>query len=100
MYQNETATWLKFELQQIAAESYLDNIDWDSSEETSRRLLLGNNREGFPELGFTRFTGSLAHGQIKEFVQGYDIVDHHANDATRFSATLMKDLSDQNDKIY
>ena len=93
MPQSDTSTWLKFALQQMAAESYLDNIDLHNPEEVTRFLLLGNNREGFPETGFTRFTGTLAQGQAKDFVQRYQIVDHHANDATGFSATLMKDTT-------
>ena len=93
MPQSDTSTWLKFALQQMAAESYLDNIDLHNPEEVTRFLLLGNNREGFPETGFTRFTGTLAQGQAKDFVQRYQIVDHHANDATGFSATLLKDTT-------
>jgi Ca2+-binding RTX toxin-like protein len=93
MPQSDIATWLKFALQQMAAESYLDNIDLNSPEEVTRRLLLGNNREGFPEAGFTRFTGTLVQGQAKDFAQRYQIVDHHANDATGFSATLLKDTA-------
>ena len=49
MPQNDIATWLKFALQQMAAENYLDNIDLNSLEDVTRRLLLGNNREGFSE---------------------------------------------------
>ena len=69
MSQSEIRTWLQFALQQMAAESYLDNINQNSSEDVTRRLLLGNNREGFPEGGFTRFTGTLAQGQAHNFAQ-------------------------------
>jgi hypothetical protein len=66
MPQSDIATWLKFALQQMAAESYLDNIDLNNPEEVARRLLLGNNREGFPETGFTRFM-SEENGDILHF---------------------------------
>lgn len=93
MPQSDIATWLNFALQQMAAESYLDNIDLNNPEEVTRRLLRGNNPEGFPEGGFTRMTGTLAQGQAKDFTQRYQILDHHANDATGFSATLMRDTT-------
>ncbi len=96
MPQSNIATWLQFALQQIAAESYLDHIDLSSPENVTRRLLLGNNREGFPEAGFTRFTGTLAQGQAQAFVQRYQIIDQHANDATGFSATLMQEIGTNN----
>ena len=91
MSQSNISNWLRFALQQMAAESYLNNVDLSSPEQVARRLLLGNNAEGFPEAGFTRFTGTLTHGQAHDFVQRFQIIDHHANDATGFSATLMKD---------
>ncbi len=91
MPQNDISNWLRFALQQIAAESYLNNVDLNSPEQVTRRLLLGNNTEGFPEIGFTRFTGTLAQGQAHDFVQRFQIIDHHANDATGFSATLTRD---------
>ena len=100
MPQSDISIWLKFALQQMAAESYLDNIDLNSLEEVTRRLLRGNNREGFPETGFTRFTGTLEKGQAQAFVQHYQIIDQHASDATGFSATLIKDLSDPTGKTF
>lgn len=91
MPQSNVTTWLQFALQQVAAESYLDGPG------TREQILqLGNNRSGFPETGFTRMTTQ----QAQQFVQRYQVVDHHANDATGFSATLMKDLSDPTGKTY
>ena len=89
MPQSQTTTWLDFALQQMAAESYLND-----SGGLLTQLTRGNNRFGFdpptgPLPGATRFTNVLAD----RFIARYDIVDHHASDATGFSATLMKDLT-------
>ncbi len=58
------------------------------------QLTRGNNGFGFdpptgPLPGATRFTNVLAN----RFIARYDIVDHHASDATGFSATLLKDTT-------
>src|SRR5687767_12229534 len=84
--------WLKFALQQIAAESYLNDIDITSATDVQVALRRGNNAPGNDAThavlpGKTRLTTS----QAQEFTQRYQIVDHHANDATGFSATVMKD---------
>lgn len=91
MPQSQITTWLDFALQQIAAESYLDDPGGLQSQ-----LTRGNNRVGFdpstgPLLGVTRFTNVLA----ERFIAKYDIVSHHADDATGFSATLIRER-DQN----
>ncbi|MFO0707322.1 MAG: hypothetical protein U0412_10775 [Nitrospira sp.] len=92
MSQSEVSAWLQFALQQMAAESYLDGIDWDNAEQVKAQLRLGNNRPGFPQAGATRFTGTINQGlQDQAFVDRYQVVDHHANDATGFSATLMQE---------
>ena len=88
MSSNMTA-WLNFALQQMAAESYLQGIDWQNVLLVKPRLLLGNNNlSGISPTdvdltGKTRFSGVLAD----RFLSQYEIVDHHANDATGFSAT-------------
>ncbi|WP_447983402.1 calcium-binding protein [Nitrospira sp. Nam74] len=88
-------TWLKFALQQMAAESYLDGINLQNEDQVRLRLSDGNNdtRLVHPDPatgelpGKTRFTNVLAD----RFLARYDIIDHHASDATGFSATLMRD---------
>ncbi len=92
MPNNTTSTWLNFALQQMAAESYLDGINLLDNDQVEARLVRGNNRPGFDppsgELpGKTRFTNVLAD----RFLSTYEILDHHANDATGFSATLLRD---------
>ncbi len=90
---NNLAAWLDFALQQMAAESYLQDIDLNTPLQVRSRLLLGaNNVVGTnptdPILnGKTRFTNVLAD----RFLERYRILDHHANDATGFSATLLFD---------
>jgi len=97
MPQNEISAWLQFALQQTAAESYLDGIDWNNAEQVKIQLRLGNNRSGFPESGATRFTGTQTQGlQDQAFVDRYRIVSHHANDATGFSATLIQERGTNN----
>jgi hypothetical protein len=87
MPQSDVSTWLKFATQQIAAESYLDGPG--TLEEI---LVQGNNRTNFPILNYTRLT----QNQAQSFVQQFDIVNHHANDATGFSATLIQERGTNN----
>src|SRR6185503_18554710 len=92
---NEITTWLEFTLQQMAAESYLDGItNLDDRNLVRDRLLLGNNHPLLdPDVrGATKFTDGLA----TRFLDNCRIVDHHANDATGFSATLMREQGTNN----
>jgi Ca2+-binding RTX toxin-like protein len=103
-------TWYDFALLQIAAESYLEGINWDDPDDVLPRLMLGNNdlREDvyvngdletnqlfgrFPEEentdvlpGATRLTAT----QADYVFSNWRIVDHHANDPSGFSATLLE----------
>jgi|CXWL01.1.fsa_nt_gi hypothetical protein len=87
MPQSDISTWLGFALQQIAAESYLDNLNLVNTNELIPALTRGNNHLGFNLTSYTRMPDPVAEG----FVQRYQIRDHHANDATGFSATLLYD---------
>ena len=88
-----TSSWLQSAIQQMAAESYLDG-----EVQLVERLKLGNNNgtgadPNSPLLpGKIRFADQLTSYFVP--LQGaparYQIVHHHANDATGFSATLMK----------
>jgi hypothetical protein len=98
MPQTNITSWLQFAIQQMAAESYLDGFAFNNSNELIRRLKFGNNNAtvlglGNPDdspvlSGKTRLTTI----QAQQFTQRYQILDHHANDATGFSATLMRDM--------
>ncbi len=87
MPESNISLWLRFTQQQIAAESYLHDININDPAAVAAALVRGNNRQGFPEVGFTR----LVQTQADQFAARYQILDHHANDATGFSATLMRD---------
>ena len=109
MPQSNVSTWLAFALQQMAAESYLDGIVLSNNDGIITRLKLGNNNPLLndpedPTLdGATRFidlagvpNASQITGSAQAFVSRYQIVDHHANDATGFSATLMQERGTNN----
>ncbi|MDP3092118.1 MAG: hypothetical protein Q8N04_15700, partial [Nitrospira sp.] len=100
-------TWLNFALQQMAAESYLDQVL--SGRSLVDVLTNGNNNADVIPVG--QFTGatrfvdlagfanaSQVTGSAQAFVSRSDIVDHHANDATGFSATLIRE-KDQNGQL-
>jgi hypothetical protein len=100
MPQSNVTSWLQFAIQQMAAESYLDGFAFSNTNELIRRLQFGNNNQ--PVLGIDpnpdlspNLQGATRFAQIQavEFTQRYDIVSHHASDATGFSATLMKDTT-------
>ena len=100
MPQTEFSGWLQFALQQMAAESYLGGFNFSDTTQLIDRLKFGNNNStvlgltdpNAPTLsGMTRFTTV----QSQQFAQRYQIVDHHANDATGFSATLMRERDAQ-----
>ena len=99
-------TWLNFAIQQMAAESYLDQFL--SGERLLQRVLTnGNNNEDV--ISVDKFTGatrlvdlpnvasaSQITGSAQSFAEQYQIVDHHANDSTGFSATLMREIGTNN----
>ena len=84
--------WLDFALQQMAAESYLDQFVVQGVS-LQQVLIDGNNdRRVIP---LDQFTGKtqFVDLQAQQFTQRYQILDHHANDASGFSATLMRDTT-------
>ncbi|HRI39577.1 MAG TPA: hypothetical protein PLO50_13560, partial [Nitrospira sp.] len=90
----QVRVWLDFALQQIAAESYIHRAQ--SGElglipvlKTGNNNLPGDQSDTPILSGKTRMTAL----QVQQFTQRYQIIDHHANDATGFSATLMKDMA-------
>src|SRR5262245_25726550 len=80
-------TWLDFALQQVAAESYLDGIVLTERTQVVPRLGRGNSPLLGPDDQYIRMTPSQANA----FFDRYEIIDHHPNDWTGFSATLLKD---------
>ncbi len=83
-------TWLEFATQQMAAESYLDQFVVQGVP-LQQVLIDGNNdRRVIP---LDQFTGKTQFTDLpaQQFTQQHQIIDHHANDATGFSATLMQE---------
>ena len=104
----DVTAWLQFAIQQMAAESYLNGFSFSDIDELIRRLKLGNNNNPLADPndpilpGATRFvdlTGvpnaNQVTGSAQAFISRYQIVDHHANDATGFSATILFDTQTQ-----
>lgn len=85
-------TWLDFSLQQFAAESYLHRF-LSGELQLDQVLQFGNNNQPntLPNTAVLPGKTRMTDRQITEFIQRYQIIDHHANDATGFSATLMRD---------
>ncbi|MEO8048301.1 MAG: hypothetical protein ABI684_13545, partial [Nitrospirota bacterium] len=94
-------TWLDFAIQQMAAEAYLDQFTVQGRE---LRLVLRDGNNDIRKVGEDQFavqtrfvdlvgipTASQITGSAQAFVSRYQIIDHHANDATGFSDTLMRD---------
>jgi hypothetical protein len=87
--------WYNFVLQQMAAESYLNDWNILNQDERKIRLNLGNNNYSNPDNlstidilpGATRMTAS----QADYFLRNYEIVSYLPNTASGFSATLMRD---------
>ena len=113
MPQSDISSWMQFAIQQMVAESYLDGFAFSNTNEIIRRLEFGNNNASVlglsnpndsPNLsGKTRFVNlsgvsnaTQITGSAQAFVDRYQIVDHHANDATGFSATLMQERGTNN----
>jgi hypothetical protein len=96
-------TWLDFAIQQMAAEAYLDQFTVQGRD---LRLVLRDGNNDIRKIGEDQFAGQTRFvdlvgvptagqvtGSAQAFVSRYQIVDHHANDATGFSATLLKDTT-------
>ncbi len=97
----QISTWMEFAMQQMATESYLDRFL--SGELAFEKVLkIGNNNLTGDQSDAEVLTGKtrMTTVQAEQFVQRYQIVDHHANDATGFSATLIKDLTDPTGKTF
>lgn len=85
--------WYKFILAQMAADSYLDQLDFADEPELRVRLRNGaNHRDHIAELeregrlGATRMTEVM----IDDFLATWEVIDHIPNDTSGFSATLLK----------
>ncbi len=88
-------TWYDFVLQQMAAESYLN--DWNSLTDDVKkaRLNLGSNNylnpDNLPTKDILDGATHMTANQATEFLNRYTVVNHLANTASGFSATLLFD---------
>lgn len=90
-------TWYDFVLQQMAAESYLDQIGKNGND-APRMLMLGSNNPGYlqdnklplPTAAVLNGNTRMTESQATDFTTRYTIVSHLPNTASGFSATLMK----------
>lgn len=90
-------TWYDFVLQQMAAESYLNQSkDFGGALDMQYVLMYGSNNPAYQGgllqdepllLGATRMTAA----QATDFTTRYTVVSHLPNTASGFSATLMRD---------
>ena len=71
--------WYDVVLQQMAAESYLEGVNFAEAADVEEAIKRGNNRPGFDARGFTRFTDA----QAVEFVRKFAIVDQWSDNPTR-----------------
>ncbi len=85
-------TRLDFALQQMAAESYLDQFVVQGAS-LQQVLVDGNNDRRVTPLDQFAGKSQFTDIQAQAFTQRYQVVDHYANDATGFSATLMQDTT-------
>jgi Ca2+-binding RTX toxin-like protein len=81
-----TRQLLDLALQQVAAESYLHRHNFSDPSQVREALVFGNNYPEFIASGLTR----LPLSEANRFASNLQILSHHANDATGFSATLTR----------
>ena len=91
---NDISVWLDFALQQLAAESYLHGIDdLSDTESVKERLVNGANRFDAPVPPPTEHPTRMTERQAQAFMERYCVVDHRPNDASGFSATLLRKVA-------
>jgi hypothetical protein len=79
--------WYDFVLQQMAAESYLHNINFGNRKDVIDRLKNGNASPGYP-VGSS--STHMTEQQAKYFLDNFEIVAHHKNDESGFSGSLFR----------
>jgi Ca2+-binding RTX toxin-like protein len=102
--------WYDFAIQQVAAESYLDDVDLESQDDVVRALKLGSNnlRPNVYENGIPKVNGRFGRfesGEVTDILPGasrltsiqadylyanWRLVEQYRNDPSGFSATLLQ----------
>lgn len=95
---SNVAKYLELSLLQLGAESYLHNADFETEDEVVNAWKFGFNDVSHPFIRDTlqatpdsaRLPGNnrMVESQARDLFTNSEIIDHHANDATGFSATL------------
>lgn len=80
------SSWYAASLQQIAAESYLDQIDFTDGLAVRDVLVRGNSPPGYAPGGLS----ALSQSQAESFARDFEILMHYPNDSSGFSATLTR----------
>lgn len=80
------SAWYDFVLQQMAAESYLHDVNVEVQDQIISALVRGNSPQNFPPRGNT----FMAEKQAEEFVGRFSVVAHYPNDNSGLSATLLR----------
>ena len=97
----DVAKYLELSLLQLGAESYLHRVDFGVQDEVVNAWKFGFNDGSHsfirdqlkatpdsPKLpGYNR----MVESQATDLFLKYEVIDHHANDATGFSATLYRE---------
>jgi len=79
--------WYRASLVQVAAESHFATLATSDQAGLLEALARGNNPPGFQDTQYIR----MVRRQAAIFLDQYAVVDHHPNDWTGFSATLLRD---------
>ncbi len=92
----DVKTWIKFFYQQLAAESYLDDIsarhiDFNDADLIQRRLIFGANNHRVPLNDENPHKTRMTADQAASFAEQFEILDHLPNRSSGFSATLMRE---------
>jgi len=82
--------WIDFALQQIAAESYLDELTYSDVDQVKRRLKLGANNHRVPLNEKNPHATRMTKIQADYFWKNFEIIDHLPNRSSDFSATLTR----------
>jgi len=86
----ETRLWLDFALQQVSAESYLDELNFGDEKAVKDRLKVGANNYRVPLNEEKPHSTRMTDLQADYYWDNFEIVDHLPNRSSGLSATLTR----------